>query len=345
MLALRWHGRGDVRLDEVERPVPRPGEAIVEVAYCGICGSDLAEATSGPVMIRTDEHPLTGQAPPVTLGHELSGRVAESTAGGLPVGTRVTADACWRCGRCEACAAGDYHLCRHGGSLGLHSDGAFARFVRVPEYALVPLDDRVSDEQAALTEPFAVALHALRRAAAAGGESVLVLGFGPIGAACALVARALGCVPLVVERTEARRAAAERLGLATLAAGDDLPRRLRRALGSGGAHVVVEATGAAPLLPVAVDCARRGGRVVLVGLGKQEAALDPLRLTLFERSLLGSLGYRHDLPAVVAMTAAGLLDPAAIVTGIVDLEDATTTFARLAADPGGDLKLLVRPRR
>src|SRR5262249_55719942 len=153
-----------------------------------------------------------------------------------------------------------------GGSVGLHSDGAFAPFVQVPDYTLVPLDDSVSSEQGALTEPFAVALHALRRAALIAGETVLVLGFGPIGAAGALVARALGGAAIVVEKSELRAAAADGLGLQTLEAGDELPRRARQALGTAGADVVLEATGLSDLLPQAIECTRRGGRIVLVGL-------------------------------------------------------------------------------
>jgi (R,R)-butanediol dehydrogenase / meso-butanediol dehydrogenase / diacetyl reductase len=340
LLALRWHARGDVRLDEVREPESRPGFALVAVDYCGICGSDVAELAAGPVLIRPEPHPLTGQAPPLTLGHEVSGRVVE---GRLPEGSRVTVDACWRCGRCEACADGDYHLCRYGGSVGLHSDGGFARLVRVPEYTLVPLADSVSGEQGALTEPFAVALHGLKRAALGAGESVLVLGFGPIGAAGALLARALGGVPLIVEKSEPRAALAERLGFRTLEAGEELARRVRAALGSGGAHVVLEATGVASLMPVAIECARRAGRIVLLGIGHEAVPVDPRRLTLFERSLLGSLGYRNDLPTVVAMVGAGLVDPAAIVTDVIPLARAPEALARLATDPGGEVKVLVQP--
>src|SRR5690348_13628224 len=124
MLALRWHGRDDVRLDDV--PEPRfegDFDTLVEVALCGICGTDIAETRGGPLMIRTTPHPLTGKAPPLTLGHELVGRVVtqrEEPFRVLPVGTRVTADACLRCGRCAACLRGDYHHCRVGGSIGLH---------------------------------------------------------------------------------------------------------------------------------------------------------------------------------------------------------------------------------
>jgi (R,R)-butanediol dehydrogenase/meso-butanediol dehydrogenase/diacetyl reductase len=343
MRALRWHAAGDLRVEDVADPErPELGMAIVEVARCGICGSDLAEYRVGPKMIRATPHPLTGRQAPLTLGHEFAGRVVESDdAKSWPAGTRVTADACWRCGHCEACVSGDYHLCRYGGSIGLHSDGAFAPFVVVPEYTLVRVPDGVSDEAAAMTEPLAVGLHALDRGGTRAGDSVLVLGFGPIGAAAALLARAIGAAPVVVELDAARRKRAEALGLATLEVGDDLPRRVRRAVGGGGAPVVIESTGVPAVLPQAVECAGRGGRIVAVGLTGEPSPLDSSRLTFYERSLVGSLGYRHDLPRVVKMVADGLLDPEPLISETVPLTEAPEAFASLATDPQGRVKVMV----
>lgn len=346
MRALRWHAARDIRLEEVEEPAkPAPGFATVEVAYCGICGSDLSEYRNGPQLISPRQHPLTGRQPPLTLGHELSGRVtAVGGDGWPPPGTRVTADACWRCGQCEACTRGDYHLCRYGGSIGLHSDGGFARFVAVPAYTLIPLPDAVGDGAGALTEPLAVGLHALRRCDVAPGDDVLVLGFGPIGAAAAACARALGARPTVVELDPARAARAADLGHATLEAGEQLARRVRRALGSGGADVVIESTGVTAVLAEAVECARRGGAIALVGMGSDPAALEPRRLTLFERSLVGCLGYRHDLPRVVRMVADAHIDPDALIDEVVPLARAPQAFAELASSPEGRIKVLVDPR-
>jgi (R,R)-butanediol dehydrogenase/meso-butanediol dehydrogenase/diacetyl reductase len=348
MKALRWHGRGDVRVEQVPEPEPTAQlDAIVAVDRCGICGTDLAEYRSGPGMIRPSPHPLTGQAPPVTLGHELVGTLV---SGGSPDGTvqpgaRVTVDACLRCGRCPACLRGDYHRCRVGGSVGLHCDGGFAPLVAVPGATLVAVPDAVSDEQAAQTEPFAVALHGLERAGLRPATEVVVLGFGPIGAAAALVARALGATPFVVELDAARRAIADGLGLATLDPGDDLPRRVRRTVGEGGGDVVVESTGVAEVVPTAIECAARGGRIALLGLPKAASPIDASRLTLFERSMVGSLGYRHDLPRVLALVASGALDPSALVGATVPLSTADRTLAELSDRPGGMIKVLVDPGR
>ena len=195
MKALRWHGREDVRLEEVpDAEVGGFADCLIEVSICGICGSDIAEYRLGPTMIWPRSHPLSGREPPITLGHELVGVLVEGSSvdGSIQPGDRVAVDACLRCEKCAACRRGDYHLCRFGGSVGLHCDGGFAPLLAVPAYTLVAVPDEVSDMQAALTEPFAVALHALERGGLGGGDDVLVLGFGPIGAATALVARSRG---------------------------------------------------------------------------------------------------------------------------------------------------------
>jgi (R,R)-butanediol dehydrogenase/meso-butanediol dehydrogenase/diacetyl reductase len=347
MKALRWHGREDVRLDEVpEAAVDGLANCLIAVSLCGVCGTDIAEYRAGPTMIWPTPHPLSGRQAPLTLGHELVGVLVEggSADGSIQPGARVTIDACLRCGRCGACRRGDYHRCRHGGSVGLHSDGGFAPLVAVPDYTLVAVPDQVSDVQAALTEPFAVALHALERAGLGGGDDVLVLGFGPIGAATALIARALGATPYVVEPSQARRQRAEELGLRTIDGGEDLPKRARRTLGDGGPPVVVDSTGVAAVTPLAVECAARGGRVVLVGLPNAPSEVDTRRLTLFERSLVGSLGYRYDLPRVLAMVAAGTLDPAPVVGNTVPLAEVVEELERIATAPGGTIKTMVEIR-
>jgi (R,R)-butanediol dehydrogenase / meso-butanediol dehydrogenase / diacetyl reductase len=345
MKAVRWHGRGDVRLDDVGTPAASEfADSLIKVDLVGICGTDVAECRSGPSMIRATPHPLVGQEPPITLGHEVVGTLV---AGGSPdgqvrPGDRVTIDACIRCGSCERCRRGHYNLCRYGGSIGLHVDGALAPLVAVPGYTLVSVPDEVSNLQAALSEPFAVALHCLERAGMRAGDRVLVMGFGAIGAASALVARALAGIPWVVEVNAERRAAAERLGIPTLDTGVDLPRRVRAALGGGGADVVVESTGAAAVTPSAIECATRGGSIVVVGLAGTKSEIDVTRLTLHERSLVGSLGYRNDLPRVLELVRAGALDPGAVVGRTVGLSEAAEAICELAAIPGGSIKTMVR---
>src|SRR4051794_15884102 len=126
MRALRWHDRADIRLEDVPEPEATPLlDALIAVDLCGICGTDLSEYKHGPGMIRRSPHPLSGQEPPITLGHELVGTLVsgQSPDGSITPGARVTVDACLRCGHCSACIRGEYHRCRYGGSIGLHSNG------------------------------------------------------------------------------------------------------------------------------------------------------------------------------------------------------------------------------
>jgi (R,R)-butanediol dehydrogenase/meso-butanediol dehydrogenase/diacetyl reductase len=314
------------------------------VTYCGICGSDLAEFRDGPRLIRNDAHPLTGQSPPITLGHEFAGKVVSASDPALwPAGTRVTADACWRCGQCDDCREGAYHRCRYGGSIGLHSDGALAERLVVPEYCLVALPDTVSDQDGALAEPLAVGLHALDRAVVRAAEHVLILGFGPIGAGAALLAQSAGGRVHVVEIESGRRAQAEALGFETIEAGNELPRRVRQRLRAGGADVVVETTGSPTILADAVRCARRGGRIVMAGITSAPATIDTSEIVLFERSLIGSLGYRNDVERVVHMIEAGLVEPAGLISEIVPLSEAADAVKSLAEKVEGRIKVLVKP--
>ncbi|HTX08687.1 MAG TPA: alcohol dehydrogenase catalytic domain-containing protein [Solirubrobacteraceae bacterium] len=347
MRAVRWHGNRDVKVEDVELALPlAPRTVEVAVEWCGICGSDIAEYAHGPFAIRPGHvHRLTGQEPPVTLGHEFAGVVTAvgSEVSQVAVGDRVSADACWRCERCEACLGGRYNQCAFSGSIGLASDGAMASRVRFPEYCAVPLPAGVSSRAGALLEPLAVALHALGRVNAQAGETVVVLGFGAIGACTAEVAAALGLSVLVSEPGAERRARAESLGHATI---DPVgtPREVAKAVRSrtgGGAQLVVDASGVPVALEAALDMTRRGGRVALVGLPKTSPPIDAARMVLYERSLVASLGYAHDLPRVATLIAAGRVDPERLITRSIGLEETPAELERLATAPGGDIKVLI----
>lgn len=347
MKALRWHAARDLRLEDVPEPDElSPGEALVSVSYCGICGTDLHEYTDGPVMIRPNPHPLTGASPPLTLGHEFSGTLValNRDVTGFEVGQRVTVDPCWRCDDCYWCVRGDYHICKRGGSIGLASDGALAPLVRVPAQGLVKLAEEIDDRTAALIEPLAVGLHAVRRGRVEPGDSVLVIGCGPIGAAVILTARAAGAMVYVTEPTRRRRELALELG-ATEAFDpetSDARREVYVRTGRIGPDVVFECTGVASLMPSAIDSVRRGGRIVLVGVGHGTAAVAPQRIVPYEREVLGSLGYRHDLPRVVELIRSGSINPAPMITGVVPLEEAVRgAFDVLLADRAHHMKLLI----
>ncbi|HWU62796.1 MAG TPA: alcohol dehydrogenase catalytic domain-containing protein, partial [Ensifer sp.] len=183
VLSAVWHKARDVRIERRERPALSAGQVRLRVSLCGICGSDMHEYLDGPHAIPVKApHPISGAAAPLVIGHEFTGTVIEAgNDSGFEAGQRVAVEPEYRCGVCAACRRGDYNLCESMGFAGLMGPGGMAEEAVLPAYMLHPLPDTVSDRQAAVLEPAAVALHALRRAGLTAGQSVAVIGAGPIG--------------------------------------------------------------------------------------------------------------------------------------------------------------------
>jgi len=346
--ALRWHAAHDVRLDEVDEPALRPGTAIVEVAFCGLCGTDLHEYTHGPVMIRPGAHPLSGAEPPVTLGHEFSGRVVamDGEMPGIGVGTRVVADPCLRCGVCRWCQRGEYHICAMGGSLGLACDGGLAPYVRVPLVGLHRVPDSVSDEHAALAEPLAVGLHAARRAQVSPGDSVLVLGAGPIGLAALIGARSAGAAAVFVsEPNPARAEIARSMGTTEVfdPTVDDVRSAVFKRTDRIGPDAVIDGTGRPDAIALGLRTVRRGGRVAVAGISPSELTVDLRQLVLYERTLVGSLGYNFDIPRVLDLMSTGQIYASPLVTGVRPLSAGPATLEELSS-PNQHIKVLLNPQ-
>lgn len=349
MKAAVWHGRGDVRVDEIGPPSsPGATEALVEVSRCGLCGSDRREFDAGPVLIPRRAHPLSGQRPPIVLGHEIAGSVVAVGIDGDDslVGRRVAIDPTLACGRCTACQRGDRHLCSVAACLGVSAPGGLARFVLAPVAGLVELPEVVSDDEGALAEPVAVALHAVDRAQIRLGERVVVFGAGPIGAAVVLVCRAAGAGEIfVVEPAAARRAMAIRVGAdAAIEPGgpenpsDDL-RTLRGSVDAG-----FECSGAAGALDAAVRSTRPGGRVVVAAIHRGSVPLSANQLVLGERSLIGTVGYSGDIARAIRLMASGAIDARVLVDRVLSIDQVPAWFATPALAAVG-LKALVDPAR
>lgn len=341
MKAAVWHGAKDVRVEQVAVPrVSAADDVLVAVDVACICASDLAEYRDGPHVIPVGRpHRLSGRTAPITLGHEFVGRVVATGSGvrGLSVGDRVCGDACIKCGVCFWCRRGEYNICSSGGSIGLHVDGAFADYLKVPDYTLHKVPDGVSDKAAAVVEPLAVGLHGLRRGRFEAGESVVVVGFGMIGAAATVLAAASGAGRVVVVESAPQRAAAARIAGATdvLAPGDELRGAVRALTGGRGADLVLDCTGRANVLPTSVELSRRGGRVVVCGLAHDPTPLATDRLVYFEREVIGSLGYRHDHEAVLRLLELQKLDVGWLFAPAIALEDIVTRgFEAMDADAG-----------
>jgi (R,R)-butanediol dehydrogenase/meso-butanediol dehydrogenase/diacetyl reductase len=341
MKALKWFGRRDLRYVDAPEPEPGPGQLKIRVRLAGICGTDLKEYASGPVMIPPGKVPLT-------IGHEFAGEVAGVGEGvtGFSTGDRVTGVGYYYCGECYVCRRGLYNICVNQGFTGLLTDGCMAEYFVIPAYACYHLPDGVSDEAGALVEPLAVALHAVRQGGVRVGDSVAIVGDGTIGLGAVMAARTAGAGAVyVVAKHRGRGELARRLGAdAVIYLDEGSPAdRLQEITGGPGADVSIECVGRPETPQLAIDLIRRAGRSVIVGIFEEPGALDFSTITFTEKSLVGSSIYIDEGRTAVDLLASSRLDPLPLVTATVPLRDAAEQgFETLLRDKEANIKVLVR---
>lgn len=340
MLAARLRdGAHELRLEEVAVPSPKPGECLVRIHACGICGSDL--------------HVLEGMTPvprPVTLGHECAGTVVEVGAGdadGL-LGRGVVVNPILACLQCTPCRRGRPQICERRSVLGFHRDGAFAEYACVPLTNVVGLPPGLSLTHAALVEPMATPFHGLTaRARVRPGDAVAVIGVGGLGIHGVQIARMLGAGAVIavdVDAVALRRA--EALGATHTvdpSHGDVVARVVE--LSAGGVDVALECVGRASTITQAVAMLRPGGCAAVIGIGDEAPSLPPA--SSFARTEVDVKGvYAYSQPemgAVAGLLAAGALDAAAAISATYRLSEIDAAVEHARSGRGSPVRVLVRP--
>jgi 2-desacetyl-2-hydroxyethyl bacteriochlorophyllide A dehydrogenase len=304
MRAAVFRGPGSIVLQDVPTPLPTAGQARIKVSFCGVCGSDL--------------HRFRGDLPiiSVTPGHEISGvvdAVGENVAGLAP-GERVCVEPIVPCGSCRYCASGHHQLCRQARFLAAEVGGGFADYVCVPASMLHRVPDTITLEQAALMEPLAVAVHAARQGGLGRGSSVCVLGAGTIGLLALQVARAGGASLVLITAKRAHQAEAARaLGAdGVIAADADVQAEVAHWTRGEGVDCVIETVGGhAPTPALAMDVARKRGRIVIVGAFAAPQPFNFRTLVMKELQVVGSHTYdyapdmRRDFEVSLSLVASG----------------------------------------
>jgi (R,R)-butanediol dehydrogenase / meso-butanediol dehydrogenase / diacetyl reductase len=339
MRAAVFRGPRDVAIESVDEPELRADDdVLIRVRRAAICGTDAAEWDHGPVLAR----------PPVILGHEFTGVIAEVGSGvrGFARGDRVVSGAGVWCGTCAWCRAGRPNLCAAYETLGLHRDGGLAQLVRVPVRTLMTVPEAVSDDAAALAQPLAVAFHAVRRSRAVPGEACVVVGVGGIGAFVVAAAVARGLDPVIAIDVDDRRLATARtLGAAHAldASGLDLGDVIR-SVSADGADVVIEASGAPQAPAAAIRGVKRGGRIVVLGLQPGSREIDLLAVSVRELELIGTLAHVCDEDLPEALIALGEHDLVPIVVDrTVGLDDLVPVAIHALVQKTATGKFLVDP--
>lgn len=348
MNALVLHAVGDARFEQVRRPAAGAGEVLVRVAFCGVCGSDIPRT-----FVKGTYHF------PTICGHEFAGTV-EACGEGVDEyapGDRVAVFPLLWCGRCASCELGHYVQCSDYDYYGSRRDGAFAEYVAVPTRNLVRVPKGVSLEAASMTEPAAVALHALKRAGGSFvGQTVVVFGAGPIGLIAAQWARMMGAARLVLfDLVPEKLEMAEQLGF--LRAFDarevDPVEEVNELTGGCGAEVCVEGAGVPVTFRQAIAAARVGGRVVILGNPSADVTLPaPLISQAMRRELdilgtwnssFSAQGNNDDWHAVLDAAAAGTVDLDSLVTHRVPLEQAFDALVMMRDQSEFFAKVLIEP--
>jgi len=299
---------GNIEFHDVPTPEPGPHDVLVKVKNIGVCGSDIH--------VYHGIHPYTNY--PVVQGHEVSGQVAAvgEAVRDVATGDNVTFMPQVTCGECYPCRHGQYHICDSLKVMGFQTGGAAQEYVVVPEAMIIKLPEGLSYEAGAMIEPVAVAAHAINRAGEKiAGKKVLVFGAGPIGNLVGQVAKGVGAAAVMItDLSDFRLEKAKACGLdfTVNPQKEDLHAAISRDFGPDRADVILECVGAEVTVGQAIECARKGTTIVIVGVCPGKVQADLATVQNNELSLIGTLMYqKRDYEQAIALANAGklCLDP------------------------------------
>jgi L-iditol 2-dehydrogenase len=331
-------------LEMADFPVPRPGpgEVLVRVAACGICGSDVHgyDGSSGR------------RIPPIVMGHEAAGTIAAvgGNVANLTENERVTFDSTISCGACEFCKRGELNLCNHREVMGVSCEdyrraGAFAEYIVVPARIVYRLPPSISFPEAALLEAMAVAVHAVSLAESVPKRTALVIGAGTIGLLCLQALRVAGCSQIFVADIDpSRLGLAKEFGATTVLSPElEFAEQVSDLTGGEGVDLVVEAVGRNQTVGTAIDAVRKGGTVILVGNIAPEVTLPLQKVVTRQIRLQGSCASAGEYPRVIELMASGAINVKPLITAVAPLEEGPEWFKRLHAREPGLTKVVLTP--
>lgn len=352
MRAARYYGNHDIRIEEIPDPVIGPGDVGVDIAWCGICGTDLHEFLDGPIFCPSQDtpQPITGETAPVTLGHEMSGVIYELGEGvdDLTVGQHVVIEPYIIAGEVDTGPDSDsYHLSANMNFIGLGGDGGgLAEKLSVHRRWVHPVAESVPLDQAALIEPLSVGYHAYERSGAKAGDFAIVGGAGPIGVLTAAVLKAEGLTVAISETSELRREKARQAGVDHVLDPKqvDVAAKIHELTGGRGADVAFECTSVQQAMDTLVDALAPRGVLVVVSIWGHRGSFDMQQLVLKEIDVRGTIAYVNDHPATIDLVESGKIDVAPFITARIGLDDLLDKgFDTLIHRNESAVKILVSP--
>ncbi|MDC7287288.1 NAD(P)-dependent alcohol dehydrogenase [Blautia schinkii] len=332
---------GTMFIREIEVPEPKDDEVLVEIKYCGICGSDVHYYENG----RIGDYIVEGD---FTLGHEVAGEIVKlgSNVKDLKVGDRVALEPGIPCGKCECCKEGKYNLCPDVVFFATPPvQGALQNYVVHPADMCFKLPDHVGMEEGALVEPLCVGLHACRQGDVKLGDNVVILGAGCIGLATLLSAKAMGASNVVVvDLFEKRLEFAKEMGANYVinAGREDVFDECRKIFGGRGADIVIETAGSPKTIYQTPMLAKQGGTVVLVGIAvNNDLTYNFGQVMSKELTIKSVFRYRNLYPVAIAAIADGSIDVKKMITHRFPLHEAKKAFDTVIADAENVVKAVI----
>ncbi len=325
----------DISLKETDKPVPKEGEALLQVLYCGICGADVASFTGN--------QPFTTY--PRIPGHEFSARIVEipDNDKGLKAGDIVTCNPYFNCGKCYSCRRGFVNCCTDNQTMGVQRDGSFREYIVMPVERIYN-GKGLSAKELALVEPFTIGWHALSRTEVKPGDNVLVVGAGPIGLFATISAAAKGANVYVADILDGRLQKAIHFGAKETinSAETNIVEEAMRITGGNGFDVCVEACGSSVTFLNCIDCAAFAGKIILIGNGKKETTFLHSILLKKELNVFGSRNsYAKDFEAVIDLIASGKVNVSDMISAVYPIDEVAKAFDALTHNDGSLAKVLI----
>ncbi|WP_209125152.1 zinc-binding dehydrogenase [Alkalihalobacillus sp. BA299] len=334
MKAGLYQGAKQLEVAEVPLPSIKNREALVKVSYAGICGTDM--------MIYSGLHPRA--AAPLIMGHEFSGSITQiGPDEKLKVGDRVAINPLIHCGKCVTCRSGQQHICDNLKYLGIDTNGGFASLVSVPIENLYPLPESTSDEDAALLEPLAVAIHTVRRSKLKVGDTVVILGAGPIGLLIGIIAQKAGAAKVIIsDVSEYRLNLAEKYGFhAVNALKNDIVEVAKESTFGVGADVVFEVAGNQMTANQMIDAIRSQGEIVVVSVYKKPPEINLAKMHFREISMNTTRCFTtEDFQKAITMMGAGEVDVSALISHKLSLDEFEKGFQLMEDLTSDSMKIL-----
>ncbi|MES2463942.1 MAG: galactitol-1-phosphate 5-dehydrogenase [Armatimonadota bacterium] len=343
MNALLLTDYKQLKMTDIPRPRPEAGEVLIQIRAVGICGSDVHGYDGGSGR----------RVPPLVMGHEASGVVAEVGAGvtDFQPGDRVTFDSTVYCGQCYFCRRGEVNLCDDRQVLGVSTgeyrrNGAFAEYLSVPQRIVYKIPDALTFERAALIEPTTVAVHAVNITPITLGDTAVVVGVGMIGLLTVQALRLAGCgrvIAIDVDDVKLKTAADLGAAIQINSRTSDAVAQVKELTGGRGADVVVEAVGATAPIQTALDSVRKGGTVTLIGNVSPKIELSLQSVVTRQIRLQGSCASSGEYPACIELLGSGAIQVDPMISAVAPLSEGAQWFERLYNREANLTKVVLQP--